>query len=171
MSIPAIPTQYAGVNFRSRLEARWAAMFDLLGWKWEYEPIDLDWYIPDFIVKPQYSAQILVEVKPVATVYELNKVFVAGWTGKAVVVGAIPNFNYPHQEIDRNCVVVGIGTLNQNTANVPMCIDWDDGNWDFTIPWSNCIHEPDRQELQTKWREAGNKVQWKSVANKFGVVR
>ncbi|MEA2669684.1 MAG: hypothetical protein QOJ33_2618, partial [Chloroflexota bacterium] len=30
----AIPTTYDGVNFRSRLEAKWAAFFDLLGWRW-----------------------------------------------------------------------------------------------------------------------------------------
>jgi hypothetical protein len=29
-SIPAIPTVYRGQQFRSRLEARWAAFFDLL---------------------------------------------------------------------------------------------------------------------------------------------
>ena len=31
------PTTYADVKFRSRLEARWAAFFDLAGWRWEYE--------------------------------------------------------------------------------------------------------------------------------------
>lgn len=59
--IPAIPTKYKGVHFRSRLEARWAAMFDLLDWTWEYEPIDLDGYIPDFILT--FQDPILVEVK------------------------------------------------------------------------------------------------------------
>ncbi len=60
--VPAIPTTYAGVNFRSRLEARWAAMFDLLGWKWEYEPLDLDGYIPDFVLG--FERPMLVEIKP-----------------------------------------------------------------------------------------------------------
>lgn len=36
-AIKAIPTTYAGVNFRSRLEARWAAFFDLCGWKYTLE--------------------------------------------------------------------------------------------------------------------------------------
>jgi hypothetical protein len=31
-------TRYNGVNFRSRLEAKWAAFFDLAGWSWEYQP-------------------------------------------------------------------------------------------------------------------------------------
>lgn len=57
-----IPTEYGGVRFRSRLEARWAAFFDLLRWPWEYEPIDLRGYIPDFALTfPR--APMLVEVK------------------------------------------------------------------------------------------------------------
>lgn len=71
--VKAIPTSYAGVRFRSRLEARWAAFFDLLEWKWDYEPIDLNGYIPDFIVRrPMMSYDgiagledpFIVEVKP-----------------------------------------------------------------------------------------------------------
>ena len=37
-SRPGIPTLYNGIQFRSRLEAKWAAFFDLLGWEYEYEP-------------------------------------------------------------------------------------------------------------------------------------
>jgi hypothetical protein len=52
MGLKVIETRYASVLFRSRLEARWAAFFDKLGEKWEYEPegFDLDgqWYLPDF---------------------------------------------------------------------------------------------------------------------------
>lgn len=48
----AIETRYAGVRFRSRLEARWAVLMDALGVRWEYEPegFDLDGvpYLPDF---------------------------------------------------------------------------------------------------------------------------
>jgi len=60
--IAAIPTHYNGVNFRSRLEARWAALFDMLGWEWEYEPIDLPGWIPDFKIKG--TRNLLVEIKP-----------------------------------------------------------------------------------------------------------
>lgn len=73
----AVPTVYEGVNFRSRLEARWAAMFDLLGWEWEYEPVELAGYIPDFrlpgVVMPERAwcragiavEQCLIEIKPI----------------------------------------------------------------------------------------------------------
>lgn len=45
-----IPTTYAGVRFRSRLEAKWACFFDQLGIHWEYELLDLNGWIPDFMV-------------------------------------------------------------------------------------------------------------------------
>lgn len=67
----AIETRYQGYRFRSRLEARWAAFFDQLGWRWEYEPYDENGWIPDFLilgVKP-----LLVEVKPAASVADLVK--------------------------------------------------------------------------------------------------
>ncbi|WP_065091484.1 hypothetical protein [Rhizobium leucaenae] len=62
-TIKAIPTTYNHVRFRSRLEARWAAFFDLAGWQWDYEPFDLDGWAPDFMLKGKIRA--LVEVKPI----------------------------------------------------------------------------------------------------------
>jgi len=64
--IPAIPTTYRGRRYRSRLEARWAAFFDELGWRHEYEPFDLAGWVPDFALWPFQSSQMgaLVEVKP-----------------------------------------------------------------------------------------------------------
>lgn len=54
--IRAIPTVYNGVEFRSRLEARWAVFFDNLGVQWDYEIEGFEWsdggkeyrYLPDF---------------------------------------------------------------------------------------------------------------------------
>jgi hypothetical protein len=60
-TIAAIPTEYRGRRYRSRLEARWAAFFDLLGWRHEYEPFDLGSWSPDFLL-PDWK--MLVEVKP-----------------------------------------------------------------------------------------------------------
>lgn len=62
---------YNGVQYRSRLEARWAAFFDLIDWQHEYEPIDLAGWSPDFRVEFRCghsecsgSHVLLVEVKP-----------------------------------------------------------------------------------------------------------
>lgn len=61
----AIKTRYNGAEFRSRLEARWAAFFDLCGWRWTFEPFDLDGWIPDFALHTDKDdIACLVEVKP-----------------------------------------------------------------------------------------------------------
>jgi len=60
----AIPTPYGGCRFRSRLEARWAAFFDLAALDWDYEPIDLDGWAPDFSIHSA-GETVYAEVKPV----------------------------------------------------------------------------------------------------------
>jgi hypothetical protein len=59
----SIPTLYNGIQFRSRLEATWAAFFDVIGWEWEYEPALFEGpgWTPDFLLKGRNT---LVEVKP-----------------------------------------------------------------------------------------------------------
>ena len=48
----SVPTLYKGIQFRSRLEARWAVFFDELGIEWDYEPetfaTQYGYYMPDF---------------------------------------------------------------------------------------------------------------------------
>lgn len=55
-SMRAIPTEYNGIQLKSRMEAQIACFMDRVGWKWEYEPISLMLksgiaYIPDFLVR------------------------------------------------------------------------------------------------------------------------
>jgi len=61
----AIPTAYNGVTFRSRLEARWAVFFDMLGVPWLYEQeghqLPSGWYLPDFLLP---RADVWIELKP-----------------------------------------------------------------------------------------------------------
>jgi hypothetical protein len=67
-TIPAIPTVYRGRQYRSRLESRWAAFFDLLGWQHEYEPCDLGPWSPDFFLwGRRQNDPVFVEVKPITT--------------------------------------------------------------------------------------------------------
>lgn len=68
-NINAKTTCYGGVNFRSILEARWAAFFDLIDLEWKYEPHEINGKIPDFILytkkETEYKInQIIVEIKP-----------------------------------------------------------------------------------------------------------
>ncbi|WP_198372022.1 PDDEXK family nuclease [Roseomonas rosulenta] len=58
-----IPVEFAGVRYRSRLEARWAALFTNLGWSFRYEPQELPGWAPDFLIDGP-DALIFVEVKP-----------------------------------------------------------------------------------------------------------
>ena len=61
--IKAIETRYKGYRFRSRLEARFAIIFDHMGLSWDYEPEGFELpecgrYLPDFFVKyPEDSSQ------------------------------------------------------------------------------------------------------------------
>lgn len=67
VNIKPIRTKYAGVLFRSRQEARWAVLFDLLSVEWQYEPegfqLPSQWYVPDFWLPRQLC---FAEVKGVA---------------------------------------------------------------------------------------------------------
>jgi hypothetical protein len=78
--IKAIETRYAGILFRSRLEARWAVFFDALDralcgrgprWlDWQYEPegfeLESGWYLPDFRLTTSTTrvSSVWIEVKP-----------------------------------------------------------------------------------------------------------
>lgn len=135
--IKAIPTTYAGVNFRSRLEARWAALFDLAGIRWDYEPFDLEGWAPDFSVSTR-AGRMLVEVKPI----DLNEaassqVVEVYW--KAAIHAA------------RNQVLlIGVAPLNGQLGLPIHAGDSPDHMHDaVTI-----------QAIDRLWREAGNTVQW-----------
>lgn len=64
LAIPARPTTYNGVEMRSRLEARFAAMLDANRVPWTYEPRAFanqhGQYLPDFRVHDN----IYIEVRP-----------------------------------------------------------------------------------------------------------
>ena len=63
--LKAIETVYHNYRFRSRLEARWAVFFDVVGFRYLYEPEGYDlggiWYLPDFYLP---DPKAFVEIKP-----------------------------------------------------------------------------------------------------------
>lgn len=63
--VAPIPTRYKGYRFRSRLEARWAVLFDAMDMRWEYEAdgftLPSGPYLPDFWL-PEIG--VWCEVKP-----------------------------------------------------------------------------------------------------------
>ena len=74
-TIKAIPTEYDGVVFRSRMEARFAKWCDSWGIQWCYEPEGYEFggerYLPDFYLP---ESGIIIEVKPVIASNELSKI-------------------------------------------------------------------------------------------------
>jgi hypothetical protein len=93
----ALETEYKGIKYRSRLEARWAVLFDSLNIESIYEPdcfvlSDGKKYTPDFYL-PKYN--LYIEIKPNLDWikepyhYQRYKIFEAGLL---VLSGSFPNF-------------------------------------------------------------------------------
>lgn len=71
-TIKPIETIYNGYRFRSRLEARWAVAFDVMGLNYEYEHEGYEFiedngnkifYLPDFHVTLEDGRKMFIEVK------------------------------------------------------------------------------------------------------------
>lgn len=89
------PTRLYGVNFRSRLEARWAIFFRTLGLDWDYEPqpfdTSLSWYLPDFYI---HETGWYVEIKPTAPIErEIIKAKDVSKTNKIAIISGKPDTN------------------------------------------------------------------------------
>lgn len=129
-----VETRYGGTTYRSRIEARWACWFDLAGIWAEYEPIDLEGYVPDFILPHEWAGgPLLIEVKPSLYHAELwpaaEKIDLSGWNGAAMVVGA------------------RLWVALERPA---------DGDWRISRGFPG--HQRTAQPL---WRQAGNRTQWR----------
>jgi hypothetical protein len=88
--IKAIPTVYKGIEFRSKLEAQWAATLDVLEVPWLYEVegyqlSDGTRYLPDFYLP---DSDQFFEVKGVMTDKDMHKIEqLSKDSGKDVVIG------------------------------------------------------------------------------------
>lgn len=135
----AIETEYKGYVFRSRLEARWAAFFDLMKWNWEYEPCDFNGWIPDFVIFG--SREIYVEIKPVSCFCEhvANKIDNSGCNDEVVIFGMT-------LQQKKEKAIVGCDGI---------CIGWirEYGSW-----WQECMLT-DTVEIKTRFVDGmGNDV-------------
>lgn len=172
-----IPTQYNGTNFRSRLEAKWARMFDLLGWNWEYEPFDMDGYIPDFILQvPRHLSNkidtYIVEIKPATDFHELREMASKSQnealdsviqTGKrALRLGAILSLNG-----NLGCIGVGDAAIDeQGFHGEPVGIMIRNGGYTL-VPYGGfrCddFVESCFPKVRELWAEARNTTQYDRV--------
>jgi hypothetical protein len=151
-TIKAHPTLYRGVRFRSRLEARWACFFDLIHWEWEYEPIDIKGWTPDFRVEfpCQHSEcqgfhTLLVEVKPY---YKINE-----FEGH-------PCMEYPYGGHAPENGGIGIIPAHASAAFGinPSVTFWEmsHGAGGGCVSIENWVHS----DIEAIWKQAGNLVQW-----------
>ena len=106
--IPTIGVR--GIQFRSRIEAQWAYIFEKLEWNWEYEPIDLEGYIPDFIIKFDNDKEILIEIKGDTNIWKnyeehKNKIINSGWKGVFRILGSV--YKISEHWNDRKCPIIG----------------------------------------------------------------
>lgn len=184
VAVHGIPTTYRRAEFRSRLEARWASFFDLISWKWTYEPLDADGYIPDFLIHG--GRPLFIEVgncilqddfvakskKPNGAVDQLGH--------DVLVVGINPLADIPANG------EVGAGWLADYfpaTDETEPVYGWSTGRWvvcptcrgygvnslDQHFVVRPCGHyhggkslpEPDRYQLDALWNHAGSVTQWK----------
>lgn len=183
-----IETLYRGYRFRSRLEARWAAFFRLMGWQAHYEPFDLDGWIPDFVVHGA-KQRVVVEVKPIASMGDpafgeaVRKIIASGWGGDALIVGYL----LPRNDSDQLCVG-WLGEDYSRFVELPYSdrFEWTEAT--FQVVGNGCdavagfCHEngsfadrisgyypggstgvPYEKELQIErlWAQAANEVQWR----------
>lgn len=133
---------------RSRLEARWARWFDLQGWEWEYEPLDLANWLPDFaltVPMPTGPALVaLVECKPALSTDRLT---VAGNKAERATADTPEHDRYPILLLGASPRVALLGSAPRWQWLPPAW--WPTGSGAGST-WS-----------QLSWADAVNKTQWR----------
>jgi hypothetical protein len=175
-----IPIKIEGIQFRSKLEARWYLFMKRLKWRIEYEPQEIpeiNGWIPDFIIMGK-DRKILVDVKPIYskndwdhTHVSYNKILYSGIQEtkyELLIVGA---------SLDLGGSAFGVlyeHGIKGDFFNSQAIFTEDKGDFGFLPFESNweCritgergkiyLFEGDRryQELELIWNECGSKLQW-----------
>ena len=179
----AITTIYRGIEYRSRLEARWASFFIQLGWHITYEPFDGDGYIPDFLIHGERP--LIVEVKPAVTLADYRAATAkaeAGLTAypyDVLIVGADPLPRLPAYAYTERPA----GLLGEITEDGGLV--WDSGIWMVCLQCNamgvlhqqmsytarpcghydgNSYGQPPAHVIQDAWANACNDVKWRGRA-------
>ncbi len=189
IKMEGIATMYHGRRFRSRLEARWAVMFDLVGWRYEYEPYDLSGWIPDFALFG--AEEILVEVKPYSSLKEFDtgNLLTAlrdteKWGKEILLLGStlMATTNTIAVWAERPAVILGhLGEFEKGIGREFRGEYWfsrailnhygvwgfyhEEGGWGDRISGlydgDHYLYNPDYGEVLKLWNEAGNIVQFR----------
>lgn len=169
-----IPTIGArGIQFRSRIEAQWAYIFEMLEWNWDYEPIDLQGYIPDFIIRFDDANEILIEIKGDTKIWKeevytphKDKIIKSGWKGQFGILGGAYKEGSAESWINIGKVFNGGWyqddlVLRKNNKNNKWSLGGDKDSVQETYQYHTI-----QMEFSKLWVEAKNKVQWKGIQNK-----
>lgn len=162
-SIKAIETEYAGVRFRSRLEARWAVFFDALGLKWEFEPEAFrleegDGYLPDFYLPDFHTRSgVFVEVKPELERVSYDKAlrFAAQANCQVWACVGIPDFKVTHLFNGDNINLEQVASYHPPSRPSP-CSDLDELFYCETVNkmWRLVEVYYEAGPAEVLWREA-----------------
>ncbi len=163
-----IPTMYSGIQFRSRLEARYALLFDALGLTWHYEPLDLAGYVPDYIVAVQFARdrrstydKMVFEVRPETDVLAaIEKISRSGWQHAACVVTATP-FTTPAGYVLG--YATDLVTLRDHDCAASNVNPWHPFGYQASV---RALTWGGGDDLTAEWKTAGNRSQWQASTGK-----
>lgn len=186
--VKGIVTYWRYRRYRSQTEAKWACMFDSLGWKYEYEPYELNGWIPDFILLG--DSEILVDLKPYITFQEweeeqipkiMNAIKGTGKYGREILLlgstifEKTEYFNAPsigwlgefgkyleNDETFKSSYTWGNAVLNNNKGfGFFHDTMWYKDRITGEYDGDHHIQTPTYDVVLKLWNEAGNQVQWK----------
>jgi hypothetical protein len=170
-----IPTAFNGTRYRSRLEARWGAFFNLLKWDAHYEPFDLNGYIPDFILHGR-KQRILVEVKPVASdddvLFQMatEKIAKSGWKDDALIVSYFlprhdddPAIGWLGEYMDHcNDFCWALAPFTDADGGLGFCHEYQCYCNRITGVNEHSYSLKSSAQIESRWLKAGNAVQWRA---------
>ena len=175
-----IKTTYNGINYRSRLEAKWAYMFDAFHWKFQYEPFDLNGWIPDFVLFGARE-EILVEVKPISRLIYFNfikledalkgsehfgkDILILGTKPEGIKIGWLFEGGYGIEEDDSSLLpgyAEGDGLINKFGGVFGLIHDHQSYRDRITglHDGDHCVDVANSDEIDFIWKQACNTVQW-----------
>lgn len=179
----AIPTTYRGIDFRSRLEARWAQFFDAIGVCYEFEPEGYETsagrYLPDFwlpfVRLRGVHLGVFFEVKPASpTVGEASKAIalVCG-SGRPVIVPALS----PCAGRDESLLEYmpeqtpwGVGCATDDGLTFARCTNCGQANINYhasnedPCPCGKATFSPHDHILESARQSFQNNVRWEAAA-------
>ena len=130
----AIPTEYNGYLFRSKLEAQWAVFFDALSIRYEYEPEGFEMsdgtkYLPDFYL-PDVNNGVFIEVKGSMDAKDYHKVEMFWKEGDRplYVLGGLPS----RSDLDESDVY---GYVERYES----CFEYSGGGRGWDWPYMFCV--------------------------------